>query len=238
MRSCVQSCWWDFSSANSRSTCYKSFCIESISEISRVGFTPWGTDDPRPTPDNYYQASNKLSGIKRPELSDPRNWFPSIIAFKFLFTREKSKKFRSTIRRKKLSRAKWHNRGPKIWKMLSRPNILNLSLKQDYQRRRLQFFGNMKELKGKKWLERYAKTLANTPDKSHILTNDQIDRHLIPVLAFLYLCSHADRNNLGNAKVEGMNSDLGLVGNQYNIASTLFFVPYIIFGTTMPRTNV
>ncbi|OQE23210.1 hypothetical protein PENSTE_c009G07572 [Penicillium steckii] len=57
----------------------------------------------------------------------------------------------------------------------------------------------------------------------------KIDRHLIPVLAFLYLCSHVDRNNLGNAKIEGMNSDLGLVGNQYNIASTLFFVPYIIF---------
>ncbi|KAJ5596531.1 MFS transporter [Penicillium hetheringtonii] len=57
----------------------------------------------------------------------------------------------------------------------------------------------------------------------------KIDCHLIPVLAFLYLCSHVDRNNLGNAKIEGMNSDLGLVGNQYNIASTLFFVPYIIF---------
>ncbi|KAJ5812477.1 hypothetical protein N7474_008778 [Penicillium riverlandense] len=34
---------------------------------------------------------------------------------------------------------------------------------------------------------------------------------------------------MGNAKIEGMNDDLHLVGNQYNIASTLFFVPYIIF---------
>ena len=58
----------------------------------------------------------------------------------------------------------------------------------------------------------------------------KIDLHLLPVLAFLYLCSHVDRNNMGNAKIEGMNDDLGLVGNQYNIASTLFFVPYIIFG--------
>ncbi|KAJ5280927.1 MFS transporter [Penicillium angulare] len=57
----------------------------------------------------------------------------------------------------------------------------------------------------------------------------KIDFHLLPVLAFLYLCSHVDRNNMGNAKIEGMNDDLGLVGNQYNIASTLFFVPYIIF---------
>ncbi|OJJ96062.1 hypothetical protein ASPACDRAFT_54895 [Aspergillus aculeatus ATCC 16872] len=57
----------------------------------------------------------------------------------------------------------------------------------------------------------------------------QVDYHLIPVLALLYMCSHVDRNNLGNAKIEGMATDLGLVGNQYNIASTLFFVPYIIF---------
>lgn len=35
---------------------------------------------------------------------------------------------------------------------------------------------------------------------------------------------------MGNAKIEGINEDLSLVGNQYNIASTLFFVPYIIFG--------
>lgn len=27
-----------------------------------------------------------------------------------------------------------------------------------------------------------------------------------------------------------MGKDLNLVGNQYNVASTLFFVPYIIFG--------
>ncbi|GKZ39790.1 hypothetical protein AbraIFM66950_001220, partial [Aspergillus brasiliensis] len=57
----------------------------------------------------------------------------------------------------------------------------------------------------------------------------KIDCHLIPVLALLYLFSHVDRTNLGNAKIEGMNADLNLVGNQYNIASSLFFVPYIIF---------
>lgn len=46
----------------------------------------------------------------------------------------------------------------------------------------------------------------------------------------LYLLSHIDRGNIGNAKIEGMDKDIGLVGNQYNIASTIFFVPYIIFG--------
>ena len=49
-------------------------------------------------------------------------------------------------------------------------------------------------------------------------------------MALLYLFAHVDRANLANAKIEGMDKDLGLKENQYNIASTLFFVPYIIFG--------
>lgn len=49
-------------------------------------------------------------------------------------------------------------------------------------------------------------------------------------MSVLYLLSHIDRGNVGNAKIEGMDKDLGLVGNQYNIISTIFFVPYIIFG--------
>ncbi|PWY65499.1 hypothetical protein BO83DRAFT_430498 [Aspergillus eucalypticola CBS 122712] len=57
----------------------------------------------------------------------------------------------------------------------------------------------------------------------------KIDRHVIPVLGLLYLFSHVGRSNLSNAKIKGMGRDLNLVGNQYNIASSLFFVPYIIF---------
>ncbi|KAK7994533.1 hypothetical protein PG991_016121 [Apiospora marii] len=57
----------------------------------------------------------------------------------------------------------------------------------------------------------------------------KIDLRLIPIMALLYLCSHIDRGNIGNAKIEGMDKDLGLTGNQYNIASTIFFIPYIIF---------
>lgn len=58
----------------------------------------------------------------------------------------------------------------------------------------------------------------------------QIDLRLITVLGVLYLLSHIDRGNIGNAKIEGMDKDIGLTGNQYNIASTIFFVPYILFG--------
>lgn len=57
-------------------------------------------------------------------------------------------------------------------------------------------------------------------------------------MSVLYLLSHIDRGNVGNAKIEGMDKDLGLVGNQYNIISTIFFVPYIIFGMHMPWIGV
>ncbi|EXL95901.1 major facilitator superfamily domain-containing protein [Fusarium oxysporum II5] len=53
----------------------------------------------------------------------------------------------------------------------------------------------------------------------------KIDFRLLPIMAVLYLLAHIDRGNIGNAKIEGMDKDLDLVGNQYNIASTIFFVP-------------
>lgn len=49
-------------------------------------------------------------------------------------------------------------------------------------------------------------------------------------MAILYLLAYINRGNIGNAKIQGMDKDLGLVGTQYNIATTIFFVPYIIFG--------
>ncbi|OCT44468.1 putative transporter [Cladophialophora carrionii] len=57
----------------------------------------------------------------------------------------------------------------------------------------------------------------------------RIDMRLIPVLSAMYLMSFLDRGNLGNANVAGMSADLHLTGNQYNIAATMFFIPYALF---------
>jgi hypothetical protein len=57
----------------------------------------------------------------------------------------------------------------------------------------------------------------------------KVDWRLIPLLSTLYLLAFIDRGNLGNAKVAGMNADLGLTGAQYNMALTVFFFPYAIF---------
>ncbi|CAD0085065.1 unnamed protein product, partial [Aureobasidium mustum] len=46
----------------------------------------------------------------------------------------------------------------------------------------------------------------------------KVDLRLVPVLAVLYLFSHIDRANIGNAKIEGMMEDLNMSGIQYNIS--------------------
>jgi hypothetical protein len=37
----------------------------------------------------------------------------------------------------------------------------------------------------------------------------KVDMRLVPMLAILYLISHLDRANIGNAKIEGLAEDLG-----------------------------
>lgn len=48
------------------------------------------------------------------------------------------------------------------------------------------------------------------------------------------MMAYLDRANIGNAKIEGMNVDLGLSDIQYNFILSIFFVPYIIFGKPFP----
>lgn len=63
----------------------------------------------------------------------------------------------------------------------------------------------------------------------------KLDLHLIPWLSLLYLVSFLDRTNIGNAKVDGLQQDLGMSNTQYNNSLTIFFVSYSVFE---PLTNV
>lgn len=46
--------------------------------------------------------------------------------------------------------------------------------------------------------------------------------------------AYLDRANIGNAKIEGMLDTLGMSELQYNIALSIFFVTYIMFGMPPP----
>lgn len=57
----------------------------------------------------------------------------------------------------------------------------------------------------------------------------KIDMALIPFLAFLYLLSFLDRTNIGNARLDTLEKDLGLDPRklQYNDALGIFFPFYV-----------
>ncbi|KAK7438662.1 major facilitator superfamily transporter [Colletotrichum acutatum] len=57
----------------------------------------------------------------------------------------------------------------------------------------------------------------------------KMDIRLIPMLALLYLLSFLDRGNIGNAKIEGLQEDLGMTADQYNWCLTVFFFTYAAF---------
>ncbi|KAK6457960.1 transporter of nicotinic acid [Scheffersomyces xylosifermentans] len=57
----------------------------------------------------------------------------------------------------------------------------------------------------------------------------KIDLWVVPPFCLLYFLSFLDRVNISNAKLYGLAQDLNLTGNQYNIALTVFFVPYVVF---------
>ncbi|KAI5927580.1 major facilitator superfamily domain-containing protein [Camillea tinctor] len=57
----------------------------------------------------------------------------------------------------------------------------------------------------------------------------KMDMRLIPMLALLYLLSFLDRGNIGNAKIEGLQEDLRMSSDQYNMCLTVFFFTYAAF---------
>ncbi|KAG8735205.1 hypothetical protein FRC12_018179 [Ceratobasidium sp. 428] len=57
----------------------------------------------------------------------------------------------------------------------------------------------------------------------------KIDWHLLPILTLLYLLSFLDRANIGNAKLDGLTTDVHVIGANYNTALALYFVGYVLW---------
>jgi sugar phosphate permease len=57
----------------------------------------------------------------------------------------------------------------------------------------------------------------------------KIDLFLMPTIWLMYLMSYMDRTNIGNAKIAGMNDDLGLSSSEYSMALVIFFISYVFF---------
>ncbi|TQS33994.1 hypothetical protein Golomagni_05642 [Golovinomyces magnicellulatus] len=71
----------------------------------------------------------------------------------------------------------------------------------------------------------------------------KIDARLLPAVGILYLLSFLDRSNgtvhpmsssggVGNARIEGMITDINITGNQYLTGLTVYFIGYVLFEVT------
>ena len=56
----------------------------------------------------------------------------------------------------------------------------------------------------------------------------KVDRYIVPMVMMTYLLCFLDRTNIGNARLFGLENDLGLHGNQYQLAVAIMFVPYVL----------
>ncbi|KAF2738969.1 MFS general substrate transporter [Polyplosphaeria fusca] len=59
----------------------------------------------------------------------------------------------------------------------------------------------------------------------------KLDLRLIPMICWIYLMNFMDRVNIGNARLYGLESELGMSGDQYQLAVSILFVTYCLFET-------
>ncbi|KAI9932700.1 hypothetical protein MW887_008949 [Aspergillus wentii] len=73
-----------------------------------------------------------------------------------------------------------------------------------------------------------AEFLANFSEDSKKKVLRKVDLRLVPMFVLLYLVAYIDKTNIGNAKIEGLLPSLHMDGIQYNIALTIFLIPYVL----------
>lgn len=75
----------------------------------------------------------------------------------------------------------------------------------------------------------YGNALLTFDPKAEARLRWKIDLFIIPTVALLYLFCFIDRANIGNARLAGLEKDLGLTGYDYNVVLSVFYISYIIF---------
>ncbi|KAH8646338.1 major facilitator superfamily domain-containing protein [Xylariales sp. PMI_506] len=56
----------------------------------------------------------------------------------------------------------------------------------------------------------------------------KVDVRVVPMLCALYLTAYLDRTNIGNAKLLGLESELGMPSDGYNTAVWVFFLTFVL----------
>lgn len=67
----------------------------------------------------------------------------------------------------------------------------------------------------------------------------KVDIRLLPFLILMYLLNFLDRSNLAQARLGSLESDLGMTGTDFNLAtSILFVVCHTLFPSTPPSGHL
>ncbi|PNS15960.1 hypothetical protein CAC42_4361 [Sphaceloma murrayae] len=77
--------------------------------------------------------------------------------------------------------------------------------------------------------DQYGRSLIEFDKKAEARLRWKIDLYVVPTVALLYLFCFIDRANIGNARLAGLEKDLGLRGYDYNALLSYFYISYIIF---------
>ncbi|GJE85450.1 MFS general substrate transporter [Phanerochaete sordida] len=56
----------------------------------------------------------------------------------------------------------------------------------------------------------------------------KIDLFVLPVVTIIFFLQFLDKGNIGNARVAGLQEELGMTNTQYSIALTVQYIPYIL----------
>lgn len=56
----------------------------------------------------------------------------------------------------------------------------------------------------------------------------KFDLHILPWIFLLWLLSNLDRSNIGNAKLDGLVTELNLTGTNFNVALAVFYILFIV----------
>lgn len=57
----------------------------------------------------------------------------------------------------------------------------------------------------------------------------KLDFRILPLAAVMYLFNALDKGNISNAKTDGIDKDLGITGDRWNLMLSIFYIPFVLF---------
>ncbi|KAI8943323.1 hypothetical protein NX059_001341 [Plenodomus lindquistii] len=98
---------------------------------------------------------------------------------------------------------------------------------EKYQQDEVETSSNNMEEVGKAGIEHHENAARLSPKETKKLLR-KLDWAILPLVSLMYLLSFLDRSNIGNARLAGLERDLGMTGWDYATAVSVFFPFYII----------